>query len=70
MPDFNLRTKMIDDCMEMKIYLSNWGFYKRLKLQVNDKETPLSEILFPLLSDEDLYNVYAKMKRISSQPMA
>lgn len=70
MSNFSIRTKMIDDCIDIKNYLRNWGLFYRLKFPVNRKEMLLKDILFPLLNDEDLYNVHYELLKVSSQPMA
>lgn len=66
----NFRTKIIDDCFDMKNYLKHWGIYHRLKIKHGTKEILLKDILFSELNDEDLYEAWNTMKIISSQPMA
>lgn len=62
------RTKIIDSCIDMRSYLLNWSFGKRIKIKVNNEEKMLSNILFPLLNDEDLWEAFNLLITISSQP--
>ena len=66
----SLRSKIIDDCMDMKIYLCGWDFGKRIKLKLGDKEIKLPDALFPEFNDDERYEAFCLLKRISSQPMA
>lgn len=65
----NFRTKIVDECMGMREFLLNWNFGRRIRLKENGIEKPLADILFPLMSDEDLWDAFNKLKTISSQPI-
>lgn len=53
----------------MREFLLNWNFGQRIKVKVNGEEKPLKDVLFPLLSDDDLWVAFNKLKMISSQPI-
>lgn len=65
----NFRTKIVDECINMRHYLLNWNFGQTIEIKVNGEVKKLPDILFPLLNDEDLWEAFNQLKLQSSQPM-
>jgi hypothetical protein len=65
----SLRTKMVYSCIDMQKYLLSWQWGKQMWFTIKGEKVFLSDILFDLLDNEALWEIFNVLKMHVSQPI-